>query len=300
MQIDRDGVVRELHTSEREVGDAGVVDHGVVAVRRGLDDRCGPGFDVHDPQELRDVDVLGRESAAQDVVARRHELDSEPRLVGVEHAGGGEQGVTAPEHDEVHEERDVEAAVPRKVGCRGPQHRDLVCEVTGLRRVRRRGIQGRGELCDVVGCCLGERPREGRAEHLLVTSSVAAGEKRVEAIERSPAARRPQCTRCARQQREQLPRLRDGPEADERAELVAQRDDDLGLVVVVAVEPVVGVAGDTGGLLPRESGFGFGLRRMRLDRQRRPRREELQEERQRRLAEGRERGIQRLPVHTSG
>src|SRR5690606_22686883 len=70
-------------------------------------------------------------------------------------------------------------------------------------------------------------------------------------------------------------------EAAQRAEPVAQRDDELRLGMRVAVVPVRSVQGDAERVLPREPGRRLFGGRMRLERQRRLGGEHLEQERER-------------------
>ncbi len=93
-------------------------------------------------------------------------------------------------------------------------------------------------------------------------------------------------------------------QSHEGAEPLAQRDDDLGLVVVVAVQTLRCVARDSGALLPREALPRLVPRGVRLDRQRGCRGQQFQQERQRRapgLGEGDvERASVRRPRRAAG
>ena len=52
-----------------------------------------PGVEAQDVEQLVDVDVLGRQPAAQHVVGRRHDLDAAAAQVGVQVPGREVDGV---------------------------------------------------------------------------------------------------------------------------------------------------------------------------------------------------------------
>ena len=66
---------------------------------------CGQRSGVEHLEQLLDVDVLGGQPAAHDVVAGAHHLDADTVQVGVQVAGPEVDGVARCEHDALQEER---------------------------------------------------------------------------------------------------------------------------------------------------------------------------------------------------
>ena len=100
---------------EPELVDGGLVDLLAVGGRLGAQYARVAGLEADDAQEFGDVDVLGGEAAAQDVVGVGHDLDAEAVQVGVRDAGAEEQGLAGLQSDVVEEHGGDDAGVARVV-----------------------------------------------------------------------------------------------------------------------------------------------------------------------------------------
>ncbi len=73
--------------------------------------RLGERRRIDDAEQFVDVDRLGRQAAADDVVARPHQFDAGAVQVGVEVAGGQVDRLAGLQHDVVEEQRGDHARV---------------------------------------------------------------------------------------------------------------------------------------------------------------------------------------------
>ena len=198
--------------------------------------------------------MFRRESAAQDVVARGHDLDADAPLVGVQLAGPQEEGLATRQHHDVHQESHDDAGVARELRRVSP----CIGEV-GSELDRACGLERGDDRVDDGLRVPRQQPRDRVGERGVVADP--RGQRRGGVAEF----------------REQTRGGLDVPQPAERDEAVAQGHDHLGLVVVVGV-----VARRGGGqiALRGEALLRLSLRRMGLNRQRLLRREDLEQVRQ--------------------
>ncbi len=190
-------------------------------------------------------------------------------------ARGQVEGLAAAERHAVEEERRDDAGVSRvgrgqlphgahlgrelaalPVGGEAREQRDAVDEAAHLGSA----AHEEGERVAQYVRLGAREARQHRADH----GRVGVGPRRVE----------------REQQRECLPHLGERAEAAERVELVAEREDQLGLVQRVLVVPVRRVDRDAAVLLVAEAAARAVEVRVRLQRQRAVGREHLEEERE--------------------
>ncbi len=203
-----------------------VVDGRVVGDRRrvlplGRDAQRRRGLHAHALQHLVGVDLLGGQARAQHVVAGGHDLQAHTVQVGVQGAGGHEHRLARAEGDGVQQQRGDHAGVARVVLR---EQRDGLIDAGGGRVARLgAGPAGLDDLMDRLGVRAHRGGDEGAERGAHAVGGGAAGEEGVEAVgeigaeplqERGGAAR--------------------GAEPAQRGE-AGQRDEHLGLVVVVAV-----------------------------------------------------------------
>ena len=122
-------VVRRAPAYQDVAGEPELVDRGLVdllAAGSTASGRRTPGslgLEADDAQQFGDVDVLGGQAAAQDVVGVGHDLDAEAVEVGVRDAGAEEQGLAGLQSYVVEQHRGDDAGVARvvvgDVGVRG-------------------------------------------------------------------------------------------------------------------------------------------------------------------------------------
>ncbi|GAA3224106.1 hypothetical protein GCM10020216_037510 [Nonomuraea helvata] len=188
------------------------------------------GREVHDAHELRHVDVLGGEAAAQHVVGVGHDLDADAAEVGVGDSGAEVEGLAGEQVDVVEQEGGGDA------GIAGAGAGDVA--VHGQVGVAVQVEQG---LLD-----LGAQRPVGLVEHLGEHLPQAARSEQV-----GPGAKV--------RQGQTVEEVRGGGGVAEAAQAVerGERADHLGLVRGVLVRARRVVDGDAPGVLVGEPGLGL-------------------------------------------
>ncbi|MCO5606194.1 hypothetical protein L7F22_060381 [Adiantum nelumboides] len=255
--------------AEQELLDRHVV--AVPAVGAGVGDRGADrrrrGGEVEDAQQLRHVDVLGRQPAAQHVVRVGHQLDARPREVGVQVAGRQVHRLPRGEGDPVEQQRGEDAGVAGVALGQVERGLRLAGPLLGgaaLQQPDRTVLQGRDER---VQHRLRQRDPGGEQRAQPVRARLA-GEQLGVGGELGDV-----------QGAEQLHRAGRLAEPDQRDEL-GQRADQLRLVVGVAVVAVRRVHRDPRGVLPLPALTGLLQARVGLQAQRLLGGQHLQQERQ--------------------
>jgi len=250
--------VGDLPAGEPELGHR----HGVLAILR-FDDEVGQGGEVEDADEFGDVDVLGGQAAAQDVVGVGHDLDSQAADVGVELAGVEVDRLAGLQGDVVEQQRAQDTDVARVAVLEfedGAQ--DLGDPVVPVEMVGGGGDHGVDEL-GAGGAGDGDPGGEQPAEAVGLVGRVEDGEVAVELG--------------AGEDVEELPGLLERAEAGHGVEL-GEGDDEFGLVAGVLVVTVAGAQGDALVVLAGVALLGLLGRRMGLQGQGLGGGEELEQE----------------------
>ena len=99
------------HHREAEVAEPGIEDADAVGRLFGHEVGNRQGLEVEHREQLGNIDVLGRESAAQHVVGAGHDFDAEATEIGVDVARRQKQRLTGIQGHHVEQERNRDAGI---------------------------------------------------------------------------------------------------------------------------------------------------------------------------------------------